>query len=144
VTIQFSPVSDKSHSLRATGIFAGLRVWSKSVHPKNHQCSPEASYTAPTPFVSSVGNPPTEQDSNCVPCRVFRILFVGDRFISVRWCRYLGVSFSLSRVQAYLFRSEVNRSPFLLVRFPFSNAASPLYSRSGVGRCLSSLVVAGS
>lgn len=47
---------------------------------------------APTPFVSPVGNPPTDQDSNGIPCRVFRIFLLADRFISIRWCRYFGVS----------------------------------------------------
>lgn len=31
---------------------------------------------APTPFVSSVGNPPTDQDSNCVPFRFLAFLLL--------------------------------------------------------------------
>jgi hypothetical protein len=94
---------------------------------------------APTPFVSPVGNPPTDQDSNGVPCRVFRIFFVGrsfHKYTLVPIFRCLLFSLSLSLVFKKLVysdqRSIAARS--FSSDFHFSNTASPLYSRSGVGR----------
>jgi len=79
---------------------------SKSVRLENHQCSipfiiPEASYTARTGelqrrlFRRLVIHQLT-RIRTVFPAVFLGFFLLGDRFISIRWCRYFGVSFSLS------------------------------------------------
>lgn len=79
----FSPclTSRKSHSLcaTATGICARF-FWGQNLviqkTTSGHLKKIRQFAPAPTPFVSSVGNPPTDQDSNCVPFRFLAFLLL--------------------------------------------------------------------